>query len=179
MMKKFLKYLLIFALVPALVLSSCKKDEEDENPDTTPDQFETLRTYMADNDMDITDLYRSKADGTFWVKAGAGIVDSSDYSVPNFYIIDIRGVDDFNLGHIKDAHNTTLGGILDEAANATKGKILVVCYTGQTAARGVAALRLSGFDAFCLKWGMCGWNATFDAKWVANAGDQVTSNWKV
>ncbi len=171
-MKKYLNYFLIFALVPVLVLSSCKKTDDDDTTDDPATEFEILKSYMADNDLDLADIYGSKDDGTFWVKPGSAVIDTTDFSVPNFYVIDIRSAEDFADGQIKDAHNTTLGNILDAAANATKPKILVVCYTGQTAARAVSALRLSGYsESYSLKWGMCGWNATFNAKWESNATD--------
>jgi len=147
-----------------------KKDDEEETPEEPNVQFETLMTYMGANGMDITDILGNSTDGTKWVKAGSKVVDSADYSVPNFYVIDLRKAEDFELGHIKDAHNTTLGNILDEAANATKSKILVVCYSGQTSARATAALRLSGYpETYSLKWGMAGWNDEFNASWVGGA----------
>jgi len=177
-MKKNVIYLLMLLIVPALVLSSCKKDDEEETPEEPNVQFETLMTYMGANGMDITDILGNSTDGTKWVKAGSKVVDSADYSVPNFYVIDLRKAEDFELGHIKDAHNTTLGNILDEAANATKSKILVVCYSGQTSARATAALRLSGYpETYSLKWGMAGWNDEFNASWVGGATDVTTTSW--
>lgn len=171
-----IRYLLILILLPFLLLTSCKK----ENGDGTPlNQFETLKSYMNENHLDILDLYGNKNDGTFWVIPGPSLgVDSSDYSLPNYYVIDLRSAEDFNKGHIKNAHNTGLANIFEEAENATNSKILVVCFTGQTAARATAALRLAGYSqSFCLQWGMCGWNEEFNTKWQSNAGDISTTRW--
>ncbi|HCJ57468.1 MAG TPA: sulfurtransferase, partial [Clostridiaceae bacterium] len=44
-------------------------------------------------------------------------------------------------------------------------KIIVYCYTGQTAGQTVAALRLLGYDAVSLNAGM-GTPATGDAGWM-------------
>ena len=55
---------------------------------------------------------------------------------------------------IKDAHNVSLANIIDEAPNAGTKPILVVCYTDQTAGRAVGLLKLMGFNAKSLKWGM-------------------------
>jgi rhodanese-related sulfurtransferase len=113
-----------------------------------------------------------------WVKSGSAInVNVTDYSVPDYYVIDLRSATDFDAGHIKGAHNSTLGNILDEASIAAGKPILVVCYTGQTAARGVGALRLMGFEAYSLKWGMSGWHADLAGKWNSNATDFASPNW--
>ena len=113
-----------------------------------------------------------------WVKPASAInVDMTDYSVPGYYVIDLRKPDDFNDGHIKGAHNTGLADVLTEAENAGGTPILVVCYTGQTAARAVGALRLMNFEAYSLKWGMSGWHSDLSGKWVANAGDYTSPNW--
>lgn len=52
--------------------------------------------------------------------------------------MDIRSAVDFDNGHIKGAVNVPLANILTAAPNAGTKPILVVCYTGQTAARAVA-----------------------------------------
>ncbi len=166
-MKNIFKFLFLFVFVPMLVTTSCKKD-----PVESTAEFDVLTKYLKDNNMDLSDI---TAPG--WIKPGSAIVDSATYGIPGYYIIDLRSPADFATGHIKDAHNATLTGILEAAALADK-KILVVCYTGQTAARGTAALRLSGYsDAACLKWGMSGWNADFDSKWVSHAKDLGHANW--
>jgi len=137
-------------------------------------EFDVLQTYMADSDMDLSTIL----DG--WVKPASffvdvddnGDMDVTDYSVDGYYVIDVRGADDFALGHIKGAHNVAFADIITEAGNANGLPILAVCYTGQSAARATALLRLSGFTtAKNLKWGMAGWNEAFVAKWDANASD--------
>lgn len=164
-MKSLLKYFIVLALLPTLFFTSCKED-------AVIPEFQTLTEYMAQNNMDLNNIL----DG--WVTSGGGInVDVNDYSVPDYYVIDLRSATDFDAGHIKDAHNTTLANILTEAENAQGKKILVVCYTGQTAARAVAALRLMGYEAKNLKWGMSAWHADLAGKWEANAGDFASPNW--
>ncbi len=152
-------YVLVLLIVPAVLFSSCK--EKDENVD-----FATLKTYLVDNNMDVDAML----DG--WITAAAAVVDTNDFTIPGYYVIDLRAADAFNNdGHIKNAVNTTLGNILTTAEGAGALPILVVCYTGQTAAHAVIALRLSGYaDAKVLKWGMAGWNADFAGKWAANSG---------
>jgi rhodanese-related sulfurtransferase len=160
--------LLSLLLVVGLVFASCKKDDD------TPkeNQFSKLAQYMQDNDMDL-----AKINGGF-AKAGSGLnVNPVDFSVPDYYVIDIRSAADFNNGHIKGAVNIPLANILDEAPNAAGKPILVVCYTGQTATRGVAALRMKGYTAFSLKWGMAAWHANFKNSWESKAGNFSSPNW--
>ncbi len=167
-MRQFIKFFALL-LVPALFfVSSCKDDPVE--PSKT--EFELLKTYMADNNLDLPTVTSS------FTKAGSALnVNTADYSVPDYYVIDLRAQADFDLGHIKDAHIATLATVLDEAAKANGKKILVVCYTGQTAARAVAALRLMNHEAYSLKWGMCGWHDDLAGKWKSNAVDFASPNW--
>ncbi len=62
-------------------------------------------------------------------------------------------------------------------------KILVVCYTGQTACYALSLLRLyAGHpNAQSLKWGMSGWNPETAGSWNNNTGDEAKghSNWSL
>jgi rhodanese-related sulfurtransferase len=119
--------------------------------------------------MDLPDILNS------WIVA-APKPEDVDAFISSHFIIDLRGADDFASGHIESAVNSTLGNILSAASGASK-PILVVCYTGQTAAHGVVALRLSGYpDAQVLKWGMAGWNSAFSGPWESNVGNIGVGN---
>jgi len=160
--------LLIFA---ALLISftSCRKDD-DSTETPTVDYKKEMVNYMKANGMDLNEVL------TAWI-IKAHDVDS--IGVNNFYIIDLRSSTDFNAGHIEGAHNTTLANIVTEAGNANGKPIVVACYTGQTAAHGHVALRLSGYsNCKILLFGMSSWNADFD-HWTPNVGDVGTSspNW--
>ena len=93
--------------------------------------------------------------------------------------MDIRKADAFATGHIVGAKNIVFADILKEASSDKAN--LLVCYTGQTACYATALLRLSGFKAQALKWGMSGWNTKFD-KWTANVAGNTADghkNWSV
>ncbi|MDF1546766.1 MAG: rhodanese-like domain-containing protein [Bacteroidales bacterium] len=176
-MKKLSFYLIALLLIPAFIFTSCK-DEEKVEPAST-----TLANYLTANHMDISDvLAYTPATGDpikFVTGAPATDADVAGWAA-NFYIIDIRSTADFAAGHITGAHNVAaFSGILTEAANAGDKRILMVCYTGQTACYATALLRLAGHpDAQALKWGMSGWNSTLD-KWTTKVGDIAVgnSNW--
>lgn len=166
-MKSLFK-LLLLGLILGLVFTNCKKEEEDP----PIDEFEVLAQYLETNDLDLPVI-----NGSF-AKAGSALnVNTTDFSIPDYYVIDIRSATDFDLGHIKNAVNVPLANILAEGPKANGKPILVVCYTGQTAGRGVAALRFKGYEAYTLKWGMAAWHNFFNGKWANNATDYVSANW--
>ena len=74
-----------------------------------------------------------------------------------YLILDIRKPDAYKEGHIPGAKNIFWLDILDPA-NIKKlpedKKILVVCYVGHTSSQVVTLLRLLGYDAVSLKFGM-------------------------
>jgi len=162
-MKKFWIYMVILLVVPAFVMTGCKKDDEE-----TFDAQQVLVDYMISQDLDLNKII------------GGFVMDTPDdvSAVASKYIIDIRTADEFAAGHIVDAHRVDLANILTEAAKANK-PILVVCKSGQTATHAVALLRMSGYtDAQALKWGMSRWNAAFDI-WSNNIGSIAAghANW--
>lgn len=167
-MKNFLRIAIIIALMPAVILTSCKKDK----PAPNNDAYATLASYMTANSLDLTDMLHS---GDWIIDAklttDGGIVDPTDNSIPAYHVFDIRAVADFTAGHIKGAINVAMADVVTTAVNYTDKPILVVCYTGQNAALAVMALRLSGrMDAKVMKWGMSIWNAAFAGPWNSNSG---------
>ncbi|MCF4114767.1 MULTISPECIES: rhodanese-like domain-containing protein [Dethiosulfovibrio] len=71
------------------------------------------------------------------------------------YILDIRKPEDYAEDHIDGAINIPWGEVGDYLDDLPKDeKIIVVCYTGQTAGQTVALLKLLGFDCCSLKGGM-------------------------
>lgn len=72
-----------------------------------------------------------------------------------FYVMDIRKPEDFDAGHIEGAMNipwAEVGECLDDLPRDEK--IIVACYSGQTAGQTVSLLKILGFNACSLKGGM-------------------------
>lgn len=163
--KKVLMVPVIMMVAVSMFLFSCKgKIAEPEEG-----AFNLLKTYLTTNNLDLTDIL------TDWIIDASNVAGSEG----DFYIMDIRSAADFALGHITGAVNSSLANILTDAANSGGKPIVVACYTGQSAAHAVVALRLSGEDdAKVLKFGMSSWNADFD-KWTANISSQAVghANW--
>ena len=91
----------------------------------------------------------------------------------NTLFLSIRKAKDFEEGHIEGAKNIPFGkGMQESFKDLPKDKkIIVYCYSGQTAGQTVAALRLLGYDAVSLNAGM-GVPPTGEAGW-ANKGYPV------
>jgi rhodanese-related sulfurtransferase len=170
-MKKLINFAVLLALVPVLMMTSCKKDEPE-----AVNAYQTLKTYMVTNTLDLTDLAKNWIVDPKSTNMG-GIVDSVNGTIPAYHVFDIRPAADFAAGHIKNAINVALKDVVTVAANYTDKPILVVCFTGQTAGQAVMALRLSGFPtAVVLKWGMAGWNGAHKGPWVSNSGFEIPAN---
>ncbi len=81
------------------------------------------------------------------------IVDAEDDTV---HILSIRQEQDYNEGHVPGAELISWGDGMqqDFASLPANKKIIVYCYTGQTAGQTVGGLRVLGYDAVSLKGGM-------------------------
>lgn len=175
-MKKTIKWATLLAmLVLVSLFHSCKKD-----PPPTPDNaYATLKTYMLTNSLDLPAMLTSWVVDPAGISA-SGIVDDATSTVTGYTVYDLRSAADFAINHIKNAKNVALKDVItttETLALAKDAKILVVCYTGQTAGQAVMALRLLGWkNAQVLKWGMAGWNATYQGPWVNNSGFVTPAN---
>lgn len=97
-------------------------------------------------------------------------------SSANFYIIDLRSAADFTAGHIDGAHNVAMADLrthMESINAASYEKIIITCYSGQTAAYATSLMRLLGYNnTFAMKFGMSAWHADF----AANYWSAKTSN---
>jgi len=167
-MKKFLRFAILFLMIPAFVLTSCKDDDDDPTPDRQTDvEFQLLKNHLVASNLDLDDIL----DG--WITTAATV----DADINNYYVIDIRQADAYAAGHITGAVNSTLANVLTAAEGAGAKTIIVACYSGQTAGHAVAALRFSGYPtAKVLKWGMSGWHTTLDS-WSGACKTLGHANW--
>ncbi len=166
--KNLFKFAMLAFAAFLIVTTSCKK-EEVVDPVPVVDNYKLMTDYMKANTMDLSDVT------TGWIITAHDL----DSLKANYYIIDLRSSAHYTTGHVPGAVNTTLDNILTEAGNAGSKPIVVVCYTGQTAAHAHVALRLSGYaDCKILKFGMSSWHIDFDS-WTANISSAAVgdANW--
>lgn len=79
---------------------------------------------------------------------------------PTLFLLDVRAEKDFAAGHIEGAVNVPFAewAAPENLKALPEGMpIVVVCYTGHTAAQVVGGLRMLGYDAIALRAGMMGW----------------------
>lgn len=171
-MKNLIKTRTLLAILMMVsILLSCKKDPPPAEIQTNA--YTTLKAYMTTSNLDLPAMMTSWIVDPNGVSA-SGIVDDATSTVPGYTIFDLRSAADFAANHISGAKNIVLKDVItttETLAVAKDAKILVVCYTGQTAGQAVMALRLLGWkNAVVLKWGMAGWNATYQGPWTSNSG---------
>ena len=93
----------------------------------------------------------------------------------DFVLISARRPEDFAEAHIDGAVNIPYGnGFIENLSSVAKDKkVVVYCYSGQTAGQATAAMRLLGYDAVSLNGGM-GTGASAPNGWT-NKGYTVVS----
>lgn len=121
-----------------------------------PDEFETLVSYLETNNNFIN--------GELPILMASEVKDNMKN--PKYQIIDIRTNSWFDYGHIKDAANVKAEDLLSYFETKIKpadfDKIVLVCYSGQSAAYYSSLLRLAGYpNVYSMKWGMSSWREDF------------------
>lgn len=96
----------------------------------------------------------------------------------NPVILDTRSAEHYAAGHIPGAINVAPKDLFTEAGLAklpANKQIVSYCYSGQTASQVTGALRLLGYDAYNLQFGMASWaivNETATPVWnVSKSGN--------
>ncbi len=170
------KLFYIMMVLPFLfIYTGCSKDESNPTqPETKVNEAQVLAEYL-------------EANGDFLTTTAPAIISAQDVhdlvltKPDKVYIIDIRSSADFqNKGHIAGAKNVALKDVVShvKSINATSyEKIVIACYSGQTAGMAVTFLRLLGYNnVFSLKWGMSSWNSTACSSWSMSAiGNNYTN----
>jgi len=82
-------------------------------------------------------------------------------------IVSVRSAEHYAAGHVPGAINIGLSALADNLGKIDPdAPVYVYCYTGHSAAQATALLQMLGYDAYSLKFGMCGWSSDP----AANAG---------
>lgn len=120
-------------------------------PDETYDVDPAIASAIADYYKEATS--NPIASFNFQVEALKELVDaeSEDYT-----ILSIRQAADYDKGHIAGAINIPFGkGMQEQLAQLPADKpVVVYCYTGQTSSQTTAILRMMGYEAYSLQFGM-------------------------
>jgi len=169
------KFLVLFFLIPALMFWGCS-DSTSSNKDVN--EYEVLVEYLEGDGGDFINTTYTAIVGADHVKQNLGTAGQ--------YLIDIRGEADYNLGHVSGAVRVDFANLLThvEALTSSPDEIIIICYSGQTAAYGASLLRLMGHNnVYSMKFGMTSWNSAFD-RWTSKCSNayatqfETTSNAK-
>jgi rhodanese-related sulfurtransferase len=168
-MKKLSFFVIVLLIIPTALFSSFTSISNSTiNPS---DEFETLVNYLEANNNFIN--------GALPIIKASEV--KSNMKNPKFHIIDIRTDSWFEYGHIKGAINVKAEGLLSYFENKIKptdfDKIVLVCYSGQSASYYTSLLRLAGYqNAYSMKWGMSSWREDFaDNAWNKNIKNDFAS----
>lgn len=128
------------------------------------------------NEFEVLVEYLEGTDGGYVNNLGTWIMTEGSVNLADYLVLDLRSGTDFAAtpNPIDGAVNTTLSGMFDEAAGSDK-PILVTCYSGQTASFAHTLLRLKGYEAYTMKFGMSMHDESLDV-WTANTSDQYADD---
>ena len=121
------------------------------------DDYYTQLKKMEEGECDITKLISKFIEDTKddWNYMTPEELNKKD--LKDFYLLDTRREEDFSKGHIKGANNIFWLDLFKEE-NLEKlpkdKKIVVICYVGHTASQVMVLLKLLGYKAMALKFGM-------------------------
>ena len=175
-MRKFISAYLTLSILLLLLMHSCINTTDDfASVAKTNNEFKTKAEKLAE-------VVFNTVDSNYGITAPKIIKASELFGVleKNILVIDIRNAKDFASGHIKNAVNLKMSELMDYAqANGLHfyDKVIMVCYTGQTASYSSAILQMLGNkNVYILEWGMCGWNKKFNIKWNKSISDNGIDN---
>lgn len=167
-MRIFKNTILLVLISIVFILSSCRLGNKNINEKTNVNKPVFVEKTKTEKLADVVLKNKNSLDAISKLK----IITASDLYKElntNIHIIDIRSGKDFADGHIKNAVNIKMSEVIDYAQ--VKGlqlfdKVILICYTGQTATFSATILQMLGHDnIYVLEWGMCGWNKKFNIKW--------------
>lgn len=161
-MKERKLYFLLYLFIAAsfvFINVGCSDDDDTVTPPTVNESEELVKYLEANGD------FINSANCPAMITADA--VNADILASADIAILDVRSSTDYATGHITGAVNVTIANILNYYKTnnlQNKTKVVVTCYTGQSAAFAVAVLRLAGYtNVFDLKWGMCSW--AYPSRW--------------
>ncbi|KAA3611977.1 MAG: rhodanese-like domain-containing protein [Calditrichaeota bacterium] len=155
----------LFILIPIFSFSlfwGCSESSTDSDP---VDEYAVLLEYLEGDAGDFINTTYTALKSAADVKTDLGT---------DQYLIDIRSAGVYDtLGHIPGAVNVAFSDLIThvEGLTTNPSEIIIICYSGQTAAYGTSLLQLLGHDnVYSMKFGMTSWNSKFDS-WTNNCSN--------
>ena len=174
-MKKLTSHLVLLFVITFLL--NVYNVNSQTNLETTNSEFEVLVEYLETNGDFINSDFSPALISSDEVK--------KNIKNPKFLVIDIRSESWFDYGHIKNASNISAANLLShfetEITPTDYDKIVLTCYSGQSAAYFTSLLRLAGYsNVYSMKWGMSSWRVDFaENAWLKNADNSFADQLQV
>lgn len=135
-------------------------NDRETNP---PDEFTALVEFLEEN----VDFLK----GDFPIIKAEEV--KKNLNNEKYHVIDIRTDSWFEYGHVKNAANVPAEDLLTyfetKINPANYDKIIMVCYSGQSAAYFAALLNMAGYDnVYSMEYGMSSWREDFADPWLKN-----------
>ncbi len=173
-MKKTFFFLSVLSISATALFSSFISVDNAINGTSSnpPNEFEILLNYLETNNAFV--------DGESIPIVMADEV-KKNMKNPKFHVIDIRNEGWFEYGHIKNAANVKAEDLLtyfESTINPVDyDKIVLVCYSGQSAAYYSSLLKIAGYNnVYSMKWGMSSWREDFaDNAWNKNIKNEYAT----
>ncbi|OLN32742.1 rhodanese-like domain-containing protein [Desulfosporosinus metallidurans] len=161
MLKRKTNYTILLILVLSLLLSGCGQQAA---PTTSSTVLPTTSSTPAEDPVKvvkgaINTFYYTAADSGSYLIAPDKLKAELEKNPANYLVLDVRKATDYTKGHINGAVNvpfgTDIGINLDKIRAAAKGKtVVVICYSGQSAAQVTSTLNIAGIKTLTLIGGM-------------------------
>ncbi|GAA4951472.1 hypothetical protein GCM10023314_26120 [Algibacter agarivorans] len=177
-MKKTFFFLSVLSISATALFSSFISVDNAINGTSSnpPNEFEILLNYLETNNAFV--------DGESLPIVMADEV-KKNMKNPKFHVIDIRNEGWFEYGHIKNAANVKAEDLLtyfESTINPVDyDKIVLVCYSGQSAAYYSSLLKIAGYNnVYSMKWGMSSWREDFaDNAWNKNIKNEYATKLEI
>jgi len=174
-MKKLSIALLTILLSSIILFSGFKSVNEIQSNtiQSPPNEFEVLLNYLETN----RDFINSPAAPALLPASEV----KQNLKNEKYHIIDIRSASWFEYGHVKNATNVQPADLLVHFENSIVpseyDKIVLVCYSGQSAAYFSGLLRIAGYDnVYSMNWGMSSWRVDFaENSWLKNTSNDLAA----
>ncbi|MFA5808842.1 MAG: rhodanese-like domain-containing protein [Thermoleophilia bacterium] len=167
-MAKIFRYLMLTAVILGLLLATTVAIAGcGDSTTTTASKTSSVNSAEILNARALKVLSANPTSGDYIAASISGTKLAAKLADPveskKLYLMDVRKKADYDAGHIqgtsqvdfaKWASSENLDTLSKLPADT---KIIVICYTGNTAAQTTAGLRMLGYDAVALQAGMNGW----------------------
>ncbi len=171
-MKNFLYISVLFVIF----LSACSSFDQKQEIQTTKDS-------SAVNEFEVLIDFVEKTGDFINTKKTPALIIATDVNknLDKYLVIDIRSESAYISGHVDGAYNVkgeNLYSFLQDSVSASAyEKIIITCFSGQTASYFTSLLRLAGYgNVYAMKWGMSSWATAFaESKWLKKISSEYES----